>query len=147
MLRRVTGISGSLTGQKLWWNRYLTPVVNFGEVPRAQLAKSTLLTFSLMPLFIPIKTATSVAEFAMEDLPLGRIPALVPEFAVKDLPLGRTLMTIYIYIYICIINIGSKLHSFLRKRCFLFCFVHIVLLILLDIMRKHFYQYGYLTRV
>ena len=28
----------------------------------------------------------------MEDLPLGRISALVPEFAVKDLPLGRTLM-------------------------------------------------------
>ena len=28
----------------------------------------------------------------MEDLPLGRIAALVPEFAVKDLPLGRTLM-------------------------------------------------------
>ena len=26
----------------------------------------------------------------MEDLPLGRIAALVPEFAVKDLPLGRT---------------------------------------------------------
>ena len=28
----------------------------------------------------------------MEDLPLGRIAALIPEFAVKDLPLGRTLM-------------------------------------------------------
>ena len=28
----------------------------------------------------------------MEDLPLGRIGALVPDFAVKDLPLGRTLM-------------------------------------------------------
>ena len=26
----------------------------------------------------------------MEDLPLGRISALVPEFAVKDLPLGKT---------------------------------------------------------
>ena len=25
----------------------------------------------------------------MEDLPLGRIAALVPEFAVKDLPLGQ----------------------------------------------------------
>ena len=34
----------------------------------------------------------------MEDLPLGRIAALVPEFADKDLPLGRTLMIIYIYI-------------------------------------------------
>ena len=28
----------------------------------------------------------------MEDVPLGRIAALVPVFAVKDLPLGRTLM-------------------------------------------------------
>ena len=26
----------------------------------------------------------------MEDLPLGRIGALVPEYAVTDLPLGRT---------------------------------------------------------
>ena len=32
----------------------------------------------------------------MEDLPLGRIAALVPEFAVKDLPIGRTLMTILV---------------------------------------------------
>ena len=31
----------------------------------------------------------------MEDLPLGKIGALVPEFAVKDLPLGRTLMMIW----------------------------------------------------
>ena len=28
----------------------------------------------------------------MEDLPLGRIAALVPEYAMKDLSLGRTLM-------------------------------------------------------
>ena len=41
-------------------------------------------------LFIRSKTATSVPEFAMEDLPLGRISALVPEFAVINLPLGRT---------------------------------------------------------
>ena len=69
----------------------LTPVVNFGEVRRAQLAKSTLLTSTLVPLgsfqicsdakervgcgkhlFIPSKTATLVPEFAVEDLPLGR---------------------------------------------------------------------------
>ena len=43
-------------------------------------------------LFIPSKTATKVSEFAMEDLPFGRIAALMPEFAVKDLTLGRTLM-------------------------------------------------------
>ena len=34
----------------------------------------------------------------MEDLPLGRIAALVPEFAAKDLPLGRTLMMMVIMI-------------------------------------------------
>ena len=41
---------------------------------------------------IPRKTAILVPDFAMEDLPWGRIiAALVPEFAVKDLSLGRTL--------------------------------------------------------
>ena len=53
-------------------------------------------TGKLPHLFIPNKTATLVPEFAVEDLPLGRIADLVPEFAVKDLLLGRTLM-IYIY--------------------------------------------------
>ena len=33
---------------------------------------------------------------------------------------------------------GSKLDSFLRERCFLFCFVHVVLLISLEIMRKNY---------
>ena len=33
-------------------------------------------------LLIPSKTATLIPEFAVEDLPLGRIAALVPEFAV-----------------------------------------------------------------
>ena len=74
-------------------------MVNFAAVRWAQLAKSTLLTSSLCPwdlfrsfkvcsdakermgcgkhgkvphLFIPSKTATSVPEFAVEDLPLGR---------------------------------------------------------------------------
>ena len=41
--------------------------------------------------FIPVKTATLVPEFAVEDLPLGRTAALVPEFAVKELSLGRKL--------------------------------------------------------
>ena len=47
-------------------------------------------------LFIPSKTATYFPEFAREDLPLGRIAALVPDFAMKDLPLGRTLMMMII---------------------------------------------------
>ena len=90
--------------------------MNFGEVRRAQLAKSTLHVsvpwiFSdllrsvqmlkgewgaesngkLPHLFIPSKTATLVPELAVENLPLNRTAALVPEFSVKDLPLGRTL--------------------------------------------------------
>ena len=93
-------------------------MVNFGEVWRAQLAKSTLLTSTLGPLgsfkvrsdanrdwgaeskgkllhpFIPNKTAILVPEYAVENLPLSRTSALVPEFAVKDVPLGRTLMMI-----------------------------------------------------
>ena len=36
--------------KKPWWDCCLTPVVNLGEVRRAQLAKSTLLTSSLVPL-------------------------------------------------------------------------------------------------
>ena len=93
-------------------------MVNFDEFRRAQLAKSTLLTSTLVSLgyfrsfkvcshakerggaesngkllhlFIPSETATFVPEFAVEDLPLGRTAALVPEYAVKDLPLCRTL--------------------------------------------------------
>ena len=93
-------------------------MVNYGEIRRAQLAKSTLLTSTLVPLgsfqifkvcsddkkrggsesngklphlFIPSKTATFVPKFVVEDLPFGRTVAYVPEFAVKDLPLGRTL--------------------------------------------------------
>ena len=38
------------SGQKPWWKWYLLPVVNFDEVRRAQLAKSTLLTYTLLPL-------------------------------------------------------------------------------------------------
>ena len=91
---REIGIFGSLIRSKPWWNWYLTPVVNFVEVQRAQLARSTLLT-TLVPLgsfkicsdakegewgaksngklphlFIPSKTATLVPGFAVEDLPL-----------------------------------------------------------------------------
>ena len=107
--------------------KYLTPVVNFGEVRRAHLARATLLASSLMSLglfrsfkvcsdakervgcgkqreaphlFIPSKTATWVPEFAMEDVPVGRIAALVPEFAVKDLSLDRTLMMMMILIVV-----------------------------------------------
>ena len=33
---------------------------------------------------------------------------------------------------------GCKLNSFLRKRCFLFSFLHVVLLISLEIMSKNY---------
>ena len=97
----------------------MTPVVNFDEVQRAQLAKSTLLTSKLGPLgsflnfvrsvqmlkkewdaesnekllhlFIPSKTATLDPEFAVDGLPLDRTATFVPAFAMKDLILGRTL--------------------------------------------------------
>ena len=37
---------------------------------------------------------------------------------------------------------GSKLGSLLRKRSFLFCFVHVVLLISLEIIRKNITSAG-----
>ena len=83
-------------------------MVNFVQVRRAQLAKSTLLNSMIVPLvsfqislgcvqmqkrkwgverngklphqFITCKTATLVPKFAVEDLPLGKAAALVPEF-------------------------------------------------------------------
>ena len=45
----------------------------------------------------------------MEDLPLGRIAALVPEFAVKDLPLGRTLMIILLLLLLLILLLSLSL--------------------------------------
>ena len=50
----------------------------------------------------------------MEDLPLGRIAALVPEFAVKDLPLGRTLMMVMMMMMmmmICIYKITAEIYG------------------------------------
>ena len=47
---RWLGFPDLWSGQKPWWNWYLTPVVNFGEVQRAQLAKYTLLTSTMGPL-------------------------------------------------------------------------------------------------
>ena len=89
-------------------------MVNLGEVRPNALSSppgifSDLLRFVQIPkrewgaesngklphLFILSKTATLVPEFAIEDLPLGRIAALGPKFTVKDLPLGRTLMMMY----------------------------------------------------
>ena len=81
--------------------RYLILVVNIGEVRRAQLAKSTLLTSSLVPLgcFRFFKACSDAKErvgcgkkreaTAPTDLIPGKSVALVPEFAVEDLPSGE----------------------------------------------------------
>ena len=126
------GFPDHWSGQKPWWNRYLT-LWWISEVQRAQLAKFTLLTSTVVPLgsfsdllrsvqmlnkewstesnrklphlFIPSKTATLVPEFAVENLPLGRTATLVSEFAVKILPLGRTLWWLLYH------------HSVLPKGC------------------------------
>ena len=58
------GISGSLLWSKTLIELILTPMVNFGDVWRAQLAKSTLLTSSLGPrdLFRSFKVVSYVRE-------------------------------------------------------------------------------------
>ena len=50
----------------------------------------------------------------MEDLPLGRIAALMPEFAVKDLPLGRTLMMMHARVT-NIVRGGRTYHNMRKK--------------------------------
>ena len=100
------------SGQKPGWNWYLTPVVNFGEVRRSQLASpphwgpwefSELLRSVQMlkrewgaeskgkipHLFIPSKIETLVPEFAVEDLSLGRTAALVLSLQWKTCPWGE----------------------------------------------------------
>ena len=47
----------------------------------------------------------------MEDLPFGRISALVPEFAVKDLPSGRTLMMMMMMNFIFVEKLNSEQFS------------------------------------
>ena len=54
----------------------------------------------------------------------------MPSFQQSSVTVERTKKFTY--------DMGSELDSFLRKRCFLFCFVHVVLLISLEIMRKNY---------
>ena len=81
--------------QKLWWNWYLTLLVNFGEVRRDQLAKSTRLTsrWCYWDLFRFFKVCQMLKrEWGAENngkLPhlfiLSKTATLIPEFAVEDL--------------------------------------------------------------
>ena len=75
-INRVIGISGisDLVKTLMELIGYLTPVVNFGEVQRPLLAKSS-----------GVRKATLVPAF-------GQNCNLVPAFVVKDLPLGTTLV-------------------------------------------------------
>ena len=103
------------SGQKPWWNWYITSVVNFGEVRRAQLAKSTILTSMFVPLgsfrsfqmlkrewgvesngklphlFIPGKTAALVPEFEVEDLPSAELQPRFLCLQLRTCLLGRIL--------------------------------------------------------
>ena len=103
------------SGQKPWWNWYLTPVVNFGKVQRAQLAKSTLLTSMLVPLgsfkvCLDAKEGVGCRMQREATTPIQSLVKLQPWFlslrwkmclrqncslgscaCSKDLPLGRTL--------------------------------------------------------
>ena len=84
------------SGQKPWWNWYLTPVVNFSEIRKVQFVKSTLLTSTSMPwdLFRSFKVGSDVKERvgvrkAMGSYRTYSIPrktaALVREFAMVNL--------------------------------------------------------------
>ena len=87
-----SGFSDLWSGQKVRWKWYLTPVVNFGEVQRTQLAKSTLVTSTLVPLG-SFKVCSDAEESGVQkatgsyctySIP-DKIAALVPEFAIEDL--------------------------------------------------------------
>ena len=95
------------SGQTPWWNWYLTPLVNFGEVRRVLLAKSTFLTSKLVSLgsfqifsglFRCYRERERERERERDAEGNGKLlhisilsetATLVPEFAVEDLPLGR----------------------------------------------------------
>ena len=79
-------------------------MVNFGEVQRAQLAKSTLLTSTLVPLgsFLFLRSiqmlkrewgAESIGKLPHLFIP-GKTAALVPNFVVEDLPSAEHMMMI-----------------------------------------------------
>ena len=116
--RRVIGISGSLIWSKTLLEQMYNPCGEFPWSPKGPVSQihsphlhagapgffsDRLRSVQMLKrewgaesngtlphLFIPSTTSTSVPEFAMEDLALGRTAALVPECAVKDLPRGRT---------------------------------------------------------
>ena len=100
------GISGSLIWSKTLMELIFNPLVNFGNVRRAQLAKSTLLTSTLgilgsIQIFFQVSSGARVRVgcgnqcAATTRIIPNKTATLVPEFAMKDLPVGRTLTIIY----------------------------------------------------
>ena len=63
-------------------------MVNFGEVQRAQLVKSTLLTSTLVPLETFPGVQKAMGSYRTYSIP-GKTAALVPEFVVEDLLLAE----------------------------------------------------------
>ena len=106
------GFPDLCSGQKPWWNRYFTPVLNFSEVRRVQLTKSTLLTYTLVLLgsapgnFSDLLTSDQMIKREWGAESNGKSPHLsiptktavwVPEIAVEDLPLSRTAALIPVF--------------------------------------------------
>ena len=92
------GFQDLRSGQKPWWNWCLTPVVNFGEVRRAQLGQihsphlyvgtpgifsDLLRSVQMLKRESGVRKATG--SYCTYSIP-SKTAALVPEFAVEDLP-------------------------------------------------------------
>ena len=88
-------------------------------------------------LFIPSQTAILVAEFAVEELPLGRTAALVPALVVKDLPLGRSLWWLYMLFKLPLYCLNVIIYYLLLLLLLL------ILLLLLLLLYYYYYQYYY----
>ena len=112
-------------GQKLWWNWYLIPVVNFDEVSQIyypHLHVGALRIFSDFLKSVQMLNREWGAE-SNGKLPYLFIPSntvtLVPEFLVKALTLGRTLWWLA-YVKYQRNNIGLKISqiNYMRKNKF-----------------------------
>ena len=77
------------SGQKPWWNRYLTPVVNFGEVQRITRVLNNSLNIKIrnIYIYIYIYIHTYIYIYCRKKLVIpGKTAALFPEFTVELQP-------------------------------------------------------------
>ena len=98
------GFADLWSGQKPWWNWYLTPVVNFGgpedsvsqihsphhHVGVPGIFSDLLSTVQMLKRERESGVWKAMGRYRTNSIP-GKTAALVPEFEVKDLSLGRTL--------------------------------------------------------